>query len=617
MRIHSHNRLQVFFYAISELRYGSSLYGALSNLVDFHRPGDSLAGMEMIRNSSPVTYRTYKRLLAEDARFANQGYHNLNLYADQSKVTAEAWMDSLTVSAEPHRSAPWSKYILDERNIVLTEGNEVAELKTAFPGFEFEVSGPSSRGRYSYGVIKHRFDRSSLPEVPENLEEYLPGRQWKTLEYGPYYYARDNHSHARRSIGIAENGRLYQASEDARLAFIQASYFDYTPLGTPEEILTQAREARRSAIMQRMRAWRTNAEEEARRQEELEKKRNESFQRFEMYRASQARGSDKTMWISTLPFVEAGKGIKSSRRWGIEVETGAGRDLRGVPDQWDSKGDGSLESAYEARWIEPSDCEYAENHYADEYIYETRSVEYQDPDTGEWLEREEEFEVENEDFIDSYDCEYCGDMGDSYDYEDDDCVELVSPILNSMHSKGLRQICEDLEPAPRTDSAGVHVHVEAKDLTVRQIKELVMGYDHIERFLESSYDRRERGYCKRRSARELMQVVRQPEEGVEPRRMQTGDRYVTVNLQALYSHGTIEFRAMGPKYNYDHLIRWAMFCREMLNVFANGATSKHFARAKSWNDVEAIFARYGSEYNFATVGQMEANAEFEDIEVTV
>ena len=141
----------------------------------------------------------------------------------------------------------------------------------------------------------------------------------------------------------------------------------------------------------------------------------------------------------------------------------------------------------------------------------------------------------------------------------------------------------------------------------------------IRRAIESSYDRTERGYCKRRSPSELLSIVRQDPNTNDLYSMRKGDRYVTVNLLSLSHHGTIEFRAMGPKYNYDHLIRWAMFCREFVNAFANGATSKHFAKAKTWEDVVNILVKFGTELAWIKGQEMGSAVDeaFEAMEATV
>lgn len=48
------------------------------------------------------------------------------------------------------------------------------------------------------------------------------------------------------------------------------------------------------------------------------------------------------------------------------------------------------------------------------------------------------------------------------------------------------------------------------------------------------------------------------------------ERYQTVNICSLRSHGTIEFRAMGNVYDYETLVRWAHFLRELINMAKRG-----------------------------------------------
>src|SRR5690606_22483607 len=76
------------------------------------------------------------------------------------------------------------------------------------------------------------------------------------------------------------------------------------------------------------------------------------------------------------------------------------------------------------------------------------------------------------------------------------------------------------------------------------------------------------------------------------------------NTHSLSTHGTLEFRAMGPVYEYDYLIRWAMLCRELVNSVANGATTKDFAKIKSWDDLVMFIAKFGKEYVRAAVYEL-------------
>lgn len=371
-----------------------------------------------------------------------------------------------------------------------------------------------------------------------------------------------------------------------------------------EELHQKARETWRNNVL----AGRRNLVAQERAEQERKKQiREKSRRNYENYRITRTKAAySHDLHIDTLPIQN--RGTKASRRWGIEIETGAGRDLSGTPSGWESKGDGSLVSAYDTRYVSSEDCYYAMEHAAPETVevYE-RSVWSADKfswvtETADEHNGGEPWEVANDDYIDPVYCDECGEISDWDDYDSEDCVELVSPILTSFHSNGLKQITDDLEDKPITTSAGVHVHVEAIDLNVTQVRHLLLAYDHLEPLIEASYRREERGYCKRRSAGELMQIVHSVDDdpNAVPKRMSMGDRYVTVNLQALAHHGTIEFRAMGPVYNYDTLVRWAMFCREMVNTVKNGATAKEWNRVKDWAGVEAMFAKYGVEYARAT-----------------
>jgi hypothetical protein len=274
--------------------------------------------------------------------------------------------------------------------------------------------------------------------------------------------------------------------------------------------------------------------------------------------------------ITSLPIAE--HGVKSSRTWGIEVESGGARGI-GAPEYWDRKGDGSLYSAY-------SDSE-------DDYS------EFDDDDSR------------------------------------GDCAEFVSPILHSFHSRGLKEVVEKLATQPQNDSAGVHVHVGAKDLTARQIGGLVFAYEMIEPLIETSYRRENREYCKNRRIDETMAILKASKstkyktynewsnsdeydhssDSSYSRNdgghyIPAGDRYVSLNLHALDAHKTVEFRAMGPVYEYEHLIKWAHFCREMVNLAAKNVPSREWSAVRSFDDVKIIFAKYGVETPAILFGEM-------------
>ena len=410
-----------------------------------------------------------------------------------------------------------------------------------------------------------------------------------------------------RSIWIADDenhvtlGRLPAASSTPAITINGAT------------LVRQARESYRIWI--RMRWNRNNVDErEAEQRRQREAHRIKSAANFNTFRSKQMI---EERLVPTLPFLP--HGLASSRRWGIEIESGGARGVS-APAGWRRKTDSSIRSAwdgYEERQdFEPYDetvtdtvswfeCANYDNHMPHEEYFDDVRQEYV-------------FRV-RESYIPVADCTECGTRTRVVRREPqtirhtrgaDDCGEFVSPILVSMHSNGLQSLLAEVSQQPQNDSAGVHVHVEATDLNDKQIATLIYGYDLLEHMLESSYQRGStRNYCKRRPADNVLNAARALKDGgTNMGDVRGSDRYVTTNTQSLNNHGTIEFRAMGAVYDYEYLIRWAMFCREMVNIAKAGVTQKEFGRVKKWEDVLVLFAKYGKEYVRAAVYEMTGEA---------
>lgn len=338
-----------------------------------------------------------------------------------------------------------------------------------------------------------------------------------------------------------------------------------------------------------------------------EVKTHDTFQSFSTYMKARRQAlATNDHNVFNMPILPHGTTVNLT--WGIEVEAAGARGVS-APSGWERKSDSSLRSAYGSdyesgeRYIEPEDC--------DEYANEHREM-ITDRDTGN--------EYENPDWRDPDDCEYCG-----YVYRDDDddygdTAEFVSPILRSFHSQGLESLVAELSEQPQNDSAGVHVHVGAGHLSPRQIGSLVLGYQMIEPLIEASYQRQTREYCKARPLDDVSEVLKSTKVAkytVNPDRndrygysnkdvIHYGDRYHSLNLLALAAHGTVEFRAMGPVYDYESLIKWASFCREMVNCAANGAKATDWSAVKDWNGLMALFAKFGVEYAKAEFAEIKA-----------
>lgn len=352
--------------------------------------------------------------------------------------------------------------------------------------------------------------------------------------------------------------------------------------------LSAVREARNELLAQRAREMD---------QDRIERIRS-SQNNFESYWSTLKSNISKRVFPAevtqswdSIPLPESG--TNSSRTWGIEVET-VQAHLVSRPRGWEATGDGSLES-----------------------------------------------------MGDGYGCECsCGDCDDGYhncgysDCEDNNsCQEFVSPILSHFHSDGLKRLCGPLENAPVNDSPGIHVHVGADDLTITDVGRLVRAYSIVSPFIEHISYRNTRGYCKDISTSNVtywLSAVRRAIKGdlmnyrtgerITPKDIvaaswhQPDDRYHDLNLQALGAHGTIEFRVMGPHYNYDHLVRWAWFCREMVNVSKLDLPVSVWTSVRSMGDVISVLRQYGSEIpsdsfdKETTVMANVMNGEFEFVE---
>lgn len=256
------------------------------------------------------------------------------------------------------------------------------------------------------------------------------------------------------------------------------------------------------------------------------------------------------------------QGTESSRTWGIEVET-VQAELTSRPAGWRSEYDGSLSgSSGSSCNCSCDDCDDS-NHCDDS----------------------------------DYDCYYNSSEGESR--------EFVSPILSSFNSDGLLKLCTDLPDDEDNTTPGIHVHVGALDLTVTDVARLLTSYSAIEPLLVPLYHRQEFGYCKEMepaniqwwlgAARKFMQDTGNIPAPKDICHSQPADRYRDVNLQALDKHGTVEFRSMGPHYNYDHLVRWAWVCRELVNVSKLGLPMNTWTRCRSILDVIAVLRKYGTE----------------------
>jgi hypothetical protein len=445
------------------------------------------------------------------------------------------------------------------------------------------------------GVSKAAFDREVAdvmsPIEPSSIDYSDRYRVWAFNEprLQPLYTGDPNISTISRALWLAKRNRLSQEliNSSGDLSMKQGQYYFLLHIGYQDYIdINVVGNVRRS--VDAYSAYRpTIYDIKAIRQDVLDDQASH-FARQESVRQSLASGKFASFWQgmksnAIIPTVSEAAvqwtdiplkaaGTETSRTWGIEIETVRANDTS-RPSGWESRHDGSLPDSDEPDCsCECDDCGDNSDHCNDH--------DYSCYESGEW----------------SHSGQYSR--------------EFVSPILSHFNSQGLRELCRDLGTDPdEASEPGIHVHVGARDLTVADVTRLLVAYSAVERFMEPLLHRKERSYCKETTTDTLRWWLRKSKsylhinaediplarDFIHERDATPNGRYVDVNLHSLSAHGTIEFRSMGAWYDYEHLIRWAWFAREMVNVSKLGIDQREWTSCRSITDVIKLLRKYGSE----------------------
>lgn len=147
--------------------------------------------------------------------------------------------------------------------------------------------------------------------------------------------------------------------------------------------------------------------------------------------------------------------------------------------------------------------------------------------------------------------------------------EAVSPILSGADGyEQVRKAARALSAAGATAnrSCGLHVHVNARDLTVDDIKNTVENYSVNESTIDSFMPRSRRGninsYCYSNASR-LRDAAAAWNNARSHEGMQSvfhNERFMKVNLESLNRHGSIEFRQHSGTVQASKIIPWVQFC---------------------------------------------------------
>lgn len=143
-------------------------------------------------------------------------------------------------------------------------------------------------------------------------------------------------------------------------------------------------------------------------------------------------------------------------------------------------------------------------------------------------------------------------------YGDTDACEMVTPILGWADIEPLQEIVRELRRAGAkiNETCGLHVHIGAAGLTATTIRNLVNNFASHEKILYKALDVHEwrKRYCQATDARFLRELNERKPATLEelgriwydnenfPAYHYHESRYHTLNLHALFTKGTVEFR---------------------------------------------------------------------------
>lgn len=147
-------------------------------------------------------------------------------------------------------------------------------------------------------------------------------------------------------------------------------------------------------------------------------------------------------------------------------------------------------------------------------------------------------------------------------------LELVSPILKGLDGiNQINKVCIALKSvdAKVNKTCGLHLHLDARDLTLQDWKNTLTFYynyqEGIDKLMPKS--RRDNDYCNHYSENELrrIQKCRSLEELFDT----CHDRYKVINVSSFLRHGTIEMREHSGTVEFEKIVEWLQFCIAVIN----------------------------------------------------
>lgn len=169
----------------------------------------------------------------------------------------------------------------------------------------------------------------------------------------------------------------------------------------------------------------------------------------------------------------------------------------------------------------------------------------------------------------------------------------TSPASADRFIKQIEEICDALKQSGGyvTDKCGLHVHVDARDLTYYGIRRLLRIYSALEPLLFQMIpsERRNSRYCQPcaheyrkvgkltnyvTARKDVMHAVYHSSNTRRSKREKyNGSRYMALNAHSWYYRGTVECRLLDGTVDPNVIVPWGMFWAKLVDFAAN-ATDK-------------------------------------------
>ncbi len=187
--------------------------------------------------------------------------------------------------------------------------------------------------------------------------------------------------------------------------------------------------------------------------------------------------------------------------------------------------------------------------------------------------------------------------------------EVVSPVLRG--EAGIEEamtVAEALSDAGATvnRSCGFHVHFDAADLSVADVKAIVHRYaDHeaeIDAFMPPSRRGNTNTYCQ--SVTRFLNRRFDEARTIDELAAAQSGRYFKVNLQSYRRHGTLEFRQHSGTVNANKVANWVRFLGEFIDQCKRPAAPAPAAELPALSGVRARLAEMFAAQGTVTLAAM-------------